>query len=89
MDLDDAETFAVFDPMVLDPEGSVVDLLIEDVTPSAPHPSVALHSPPGISGTSFTMFNSSSIGLVSPINCWIASELCVAGSLENQQMRAP
>ena len=58
MSSDEVETFAVFDPMVLDPEDS--ESLIEDVTPSATRPSVALRSPPGTSGTSFTVFHSPS-----------------------------
>jgi hypothetical protein len=85
MSSDEVETFAVFDPMVLDPEDS--ESLIEDVTPSATRPSVALRSPPGTSGTSFTVFHSPSsdvsgltggvgVGLVSPVYCRIASELC-------------
>eukprot|EP00978_Attheya_sp_CCMP212_P037074 scaffold172360_cov56-Attheya_sp.AAC.1 len=60
MSSDEDETFEVFDPMVLDPEDSEVKSLIEDVTPSATHPSVALRSPPGTSGTSFTVFHSPS-----------------------------
>eukprot|EP00978_Attheya_sp_CCMP212_P035926 scaffold159179_cov53-Attheya_sp.AAC.2 len=88
MSSDEVETFEVevFDPMVLDPEGSEVESLIEDVMPSATRPSVALCSPLGTSGTSFTVFHSPSsdvsgltgvgVGLVSPIYCRIASELC-------------
>eukprot|EP00978_Attheya_sp_CCMP212_P007504 scaffold17390_cov50-Attheya_sp.AAC.1 len=80
---DKVETFDVFDPMVLDPEDSEVESLIEDVTPSSTRPSVALRSPPGTSDTSFTVFHSPvwfnggvGVGLVSPVYCRIASELC-------------
>eukprot|EP00978_Attheya_sp_CCMP212_P014102 scaffold35837_cov31-Attheya_sp.AAC.1 len=49
MSSDEVETFEVFDPMVLEPENAEVESLIEDVTPSATRPSVALRSPPGTS----------------------------------------
>jgi hypothetical protein len=93
MSSDDIETFAVFDPMVLDPEALEVESLIEDGTPLATRPSVALCSPPDTSGMSFTVFHSPlsnmsgltrevGVGLVSLVFIVGLPVSCVAGSSE-------